>query len=480
MGLEEKQIISMLDNMTDGFYILDKDGNYLYGNISGMGPNREARIGTNVHELLDVGCVDMCISDVVRERKKAMTLVQEVRMPGTAHHDQLITSTPIFDQNGEIVYFFTELYNLTALNTKFQNALLQEPTQTLVPELYDSGEDSASKAELVAESQAMQGLLMMAQQICNMDVPVLLSGESGTGKEVLAEYIYKKGNRRDKKLVTINCAALPESLLEAELFGYEKGAFTGALATGKKGLIEEADGGTLFLDEINSIPLGIQAKLLRVLETRMVQRLGSTQSRFVDYRLITATNEDLYQCCVEGRFRKDLYYRLNVVPLILPPLRERKEDIRPLTTLFLHQYCQRYKKLKNFSADVMKMLESYSWPGNVRQLKNVVQRLVIMTTDSAITIEDIPAGIFDRQFSETVPMARSEELRRPPEEPELDFAAGHFDLKAYLANCERRILERTLRELGSTYKAAKFLGVDQSSIARKKLKYHIRYDGGRE
>ena len=473
MELDEKQIISMLDNMEGGFYILDKDGKYLYGNIAGMGPHRERRIGSDVHDLLKTGSVDLCISDLVRERKRALTLVQEVRMPGAKPHYQLITSTPIFDENGEIEYFFAELYNLTFLNEKYQSALLNEPTQRFFPVQYE--EEQA--VDMVAESPAMRRVLELADQVCNMDVPVLLYGESGTGKEVLAEYIYRKGDRRSKKLVTVNCAALPENLLEAELFGYEKGAFTGAASSGKKGLIEEADGGTLFLDEVNSIPLSIQAKLLRVLENRMVKRLGSNKSRFVDYRLIAATNEDLYQCCEEGRFRKDLYYRLNVVPLTLPPLRERREDIRPLVKMFLHQYCTQYKKLKNFSPEVFAALEAYDWPGNVRQLKNLVQRLVIMTTDNAITIQELPLSIFDSHFpvAEILP-AQGRGAEDTTDVPGLDFSAGFFDLKAYLAECERQVLEKTLQKLGSTYKAAKFLGVDQSSVARKKLKYHIRYD----
>ena len=473
MSLEAKQLIEMLDNMEDGFYILDKDGFYVYGNIAGMGPNRNGRLGTDVHDLLKVGIVDFCISDLVREKQQAITMVQRVTHPGMTPYNQLITSTPIFDADGQIQYFFTELYNLNKLNWKYQQSLLKQPVQRLT--FTDKDEGGLQAEPMIAESRAMKDVLEMADRVCNIQVPVLLDGESGTGKEVLARYIYEKSARSKKKLVIINCAALPENLLEAELFGYEKGAFTGALQTGKKGLIEEADGGTLFLDEVNSLPLSLQGKLLRVLETRVVRRLGSTRTQFVDYRLIAATNEDLYECCKQGRFRSDLYYRLNVVPITLPPLRERREDIAPLTALFLQKCCERYSRMKVFSPELLNAFTQYDWPGNVRELKNAVERVVVMSAQDVLTIREIPPSLYSGKRKEDYDrLTRLVPMQGGPKSP-ADLSADRFDLKGYLANCEKAVLEEALKRFGSTYKAAQYLGMDQSSVARKKIKYHIEY-----
>jgi DNA-binding NtrC family response regulator len=243
---------------------------------------------------------------------------------------------------------------------------------------------------LVGGSAAMQSVYQSVEALAGTNASVVVRGESGVGKELVARAIVQCGCRADKPYICLNCSALPETLMESELFGYEKGAFTGADEP-KPGLIELAHGGTLFLDEITTLNPGLQSKLLRVLQERTVQRLGGRSARKIDFRLIAATNEDLEDCVRKGRFREDLYFRINVVPIVVPPLRERKGDISLLVDHFLRIYCASAKKpLKSLKPDVLEILEDYRWPGNVRELENVVQRLVVMVNSPVITLEHLP------------------------------------------------------------------------------------------
>lgn len=223
----------------------------------------------------------------------------------------------------------------------------------------------------------MRDIINVCNQIAPNDCKVILYGESGTGKDVLSNYIHKKSRRADKPFISVNCAAIPENLFESELFGYEKGSFTGAVST-KQGLLEMANGGTLFLDEIGEMPLDIQAKLLRVLENFEVRRIGGTKSFNVDFRLIAATNKNLEEMVEQGKFREDLFYRLNVVPIIIPPLRKRKQDIIGLTKKFLQDFNKFYNKDYCMNADEVNYLLNHSWPGNIRELKNYIERKVVM------------------------------------------------------------------------------------------------------
>ena len=252
---------------------------------------------------------------------------------------------------------------------------------------------------MIGASSAMQKLYQTIQAVADSNTTVVLRGESGTGKELIAKAIVQSSDRADRPYICLNCAALPESLIESELFGYEKGAFTGA-DSGRAGLIESTQNGTLFLDEITTLNPGLQSKLLRVLQERSVQRLGGRNARKIDFRLITATNDDLEDCVRKGRFREDLYFRINVVPIFLPPLRERKGDIPLLVNHFLRLYCASAKKpLKTLQPEVMEILEDYSWPGNVRELENVIQRLVVMVNGPVVTAEHLPQQLLHHSAS---------------------------------------------------------------------------------
>lgn len=301
--------------------------------------------------------------------------------------------------------------------------------------------------DIVAESSSLKNILKTAEKIAPFDTTVLITGESGTGKEVLAKFIHKKSKRAKKPFITVNCGAIPEELLESELFGYKKGAFTGA-NTDKKGLIEEADGGTLFLDEIGELPLNLQVKLLRVLQEGEIKPLGASKSKKVDVRFIAATNRNLEKLVKEGKFREDLFYRLNVIHIEIPPLRKRKEDIIPLAKFFIKKVSAKYNiPLKTLSKKAEKQLLEHSWPGNVRELENTIER--IMLTKNSQTILSI------------FPSKKEKKTIRPFHEEKEDFE------KEYIEN----LLEHTE---GNISQASKISGLTRAQIYRLMKRYNIQ------
>ncbi len=319
-------------------------------------------------------------------------------------------------------------------------------------------ESKAAFYGLVGGSDAMQKVYQAIEAVAATSASVVLRGESGVGKELVANAIVQCGNRADKPFVCLNCSALPESLMESELFGYEKGAFTGADAA-KPGLVELAHDGTLFLDEITTLNPSLQSKLLRVLQERSVQRLGGRSARKIDFRLITATNDDLEDCVRKGRFREDLYFRINVVPIFLPPLREREGDIPLLVDHFLRIYCASAKKpLKTLQPEVLEILEEYSWPGNVRELENLVQRLAVMVAGHVVTAENLPQQLLHHSAS-------GQEAILIPE-------AG-VDFDAEMEKIEVTYLSAALRRTGGKKTAAAAL----LQIDPQRMKYLCRKHG---
>ena len=312
-----------------------------------------------------------------------------------------------------------------------------------------------NKQELIYADPLMEQIVSNALKIADLQSSVLLLGESGTGKDVMAHFIHDHSHTYNKNFVAINCASMPESLLESELFGYEKGAFTGAKTTGKMGLIESAHEGTLFLDEINSMPLSLQSKLLRVLESRTITRIGSVKPVEVDFRLIAATNESLEACVARKTFRADLYYRLNVIPMTIPPLRERRKDIRPQIDYFLKKYCDKYGYEKQLSCELYKQLERAEWPGNTRELRNFVERLVIMTDSSTVKIKDIPWHLDESSAMPTPTSNCNDNL----EDDYLD---------------EENRIKRALRiNKGHRQNTADYLGISRRTLQYKLKKYNL-------
>jgi len=315
----------------------------------------------------------------------------------------------------------------------------------------------SSYDNLIGTSSAMLPVLDRIKKLCLSDASVLITGESGTGKELVARILHYSGLRRDKRFVPVNCAAIPESLLESELFGYVKGAFTGALQD-HEGKFEYADGGTLFLDEIGEFGLSLQAKLLRILELKSLAKIGSNQEKMVDVRIIVSTNRDLKEMVDKGLFREDLYWRLNVIEIHLPPLRERVEDIEPLARHFLKQYAAQSKKeVPSLSADVLEIFREYPWPGNVREMENVIERAFILMESPLFTVDLLPTRL--RNLASSAPA--SAEAKNEP-------------LQKLLDNFEKTVILRALQqENGSRTKAAERLRISLRTLQYKLKEYGI-------
>ena len=342
--------------------------------------------------------------------------------------------------------FFLTPVNYSVLRIVLLRAIEKRSLELEGRRLLEQVESKAAFCSLIGGSAAMQKVYQAIQAVAGNNTSVVLRGESGTGKELIAEAIVQSGSRAEKPYICLNCSALPETLIESELFGYEKGAFTGADES-RPGLIEAAHLGTLFLDEITTLNPNLQAKLLRALQTHTVQRLGGRAAKKIDFRLICATNEDLEEQVKLGRFREDLYYRINVIPIFVPPLRDRKGDLPLLLDHFLRIYCSSAKKpLKSVEPNVVEILEDYSWPGNVRELENIVQRLVVMNDAPVITAEQLPQTLL---YSST---ASQEAILIPEDGVDFDAEMQRIEI-AYL----NAALKRTG---GKKTVAAALLGID--------------------
>lgn len=411
----------------------------------------------NVFDLTKEGKTSLCMLSKVLKTKKVETAIQVFFTEQYPNgHRMMVTQRPVFDNRGEVKYSIGIIRDMDKLTQDYQRSS-QMAAVVAPPKL--PGEEKRP----VFCDPLWQHLLYEVERVAPSEANVLITGESGVGKEVLAEYIHA-ASRAEHEMVRINCASLPENLLEAELFGYAKGAFTGALAGGKKGLMELADKGTLFLDEINSIPLALQGKLLRAIETKMVRPVGSNESHRVDFRLITASNEDLPTLVREKRFRQDLYYRCNVICFEVPPLRERKGDIRPLCDFFLKEFGSRYGVEKRFSEGLYRTLEDYDWPGNVRELRNFIERAVLMTDYNVEVIDEMAPAYFQRDGSK-------EPGGKGQAGPAMQFGwIPGWSLRENVAKYERWIIEQAIRESGTLTKAAAALGIDKSTLIRKRAK----------
>lgn len=310
---------------------------------------------------------------------------------------------------------------------------------------------------IVYQSKAMRNVIQRVFKVAKADSTVLITGESGVGKEVIANLIHNLSERKEGPFIRVNCAALPESLIESELFGYEKGAFTGAKQNGKPGLFELANGGTLFLDEIAEMPMNLQVKLLRALQEQEIIRVGGTKPVKLNIRLITATNRNIKELIEKEQFREDLYYRINVIPLEIPPLRKRRDDIPFLINHYLQYFNKKYNVTKTFSISALNQLTAYDWPGNVRELVNLVERLVVMSESDKILPCDLPDPVFQKGNG-----------KNPVVENFMNIS-----LKEALEGLEMNLIKDALERYQSTRKAARYLGINQSTIVRKASKYNL-------
>ncbi len=357
--------------------------------------------------------------------------------------------------------YLTKPINLDELLIILRRALDEQRLQQENQELKSKITKTYRFENIVGVSGRMQQVFQKVAKVASANATVLLRGESGTGKELIARAIHYQSKRSEAHMVEINCASIPENLLESELFGHEKGAFTGAYKL-KQGKFEIANGGSLFLDEIGELPLSLQAKLLRVLQERRFNRVGGVENIEVDVRLIAATNADLEKKMSEGLFREDLYYRLNVIPIMIPPLRERQEDVGPLTDHFLKKYAAKdQRKIESISADARKILMAYEWPGNVRELENAIENAVVMCDSGSIEPDDLPPYL---------------KGRRAINSPLLQIINDRNDLsyRDKLEACEREIIRQALVECeNNKTKAAQKLGFTLRTLRNKVNKYSL-------
>ena len=455
-----KQFETIFNSSSDGIWVVDGTGKVIAVNQAAEKfSNIKAAdvMNKNVVKLVESGIIDQALSPDVLANKRQVNMLQYVEKTGKYI---LSTGTPAFDENGNVFLVVVNERDMTRLNE-----LLEQLNQTrLVSNKYkdkltELGMLELKKQEIIAESEEMRQVLRIALKIAQMEASnILIQGESGTGKGLLAKFIHRNSPRHNKPFIQINCATIPENLLEAELFGYEKGAFTGARQSGKAGLFELAHGGTFFLDEIGDIPYVVQAKLLKCLEDHEIMHLGGLKPIKINSTVIVADNKDLATLVKEKKFRADLYYRLNAFSIKIPPLRERPDDTFDLANYFLRKYNKTYASDKQLSYSAIEMLQAYPFPGNVRELKNLVKKAVVLSEERNL----------DEFIQKNLGYEASEDIQTTANR---SVTPSILTLK--LKETESKILKTAFMQCKSTREIAKYLGISQPSVVRKLKKYGI-------
>lgn len=448
----------MLNKLKDGIYITDEKGITTYVNDSFLnlsGLSREQIIGKSVYDLKKNDILpNSCCAKVIETNGPVSTINNYYKGQRC-----LVSGSPIYDENGELKKTIAVIRDVSELDVLMKN-ITKEKKLYIINKGYENSNEVASKIANnvpISNNGRMVGIYNKAKKIANVDSTILILGETGVGKDFIATYIYNISKYNKGKFIKINCGAVPEHLLESEFFGYEDGAFTGAHKGGKKGLFEEANGGILYLDEIGDMPYTLQVKLLSAINDRMFYRIGGTNPVEFNARIIAATNVDLWQLVEEKKFRADLYYRLNVVSFLIPPLRQRREDIIPLVQQFLDYYNNKYGKNCYFTTRCLENFLIYDWPGNIRELKNIIERMLLMADEASIDID-----LFREQLE--------------PSDNANERYSDLFEnktLKDKLDEYERAIIETTLNSSSNMKEAASKLGIDISTLVRKKQKYRM-------
>jgi transcriptional regulator with PAS, ATPase and Fis domain len=405
-------------------------------------------IGKSVFEFESKGIFKPSITRIVLERKTKVTIIQETKVGKTL----LTIGNPIFNDEGNIDRIVIAARDITE-TSRLKNELneAKKLSANYKKELDDIKNRDELNRKMIYRSKKMDVIMKEVEKIAKFSSTILLTGESGVGKEVIAKSIHQLGSRVNQPFIKINCGAIPENLLESELFGYVKGAFTGANPKGNDGYFKQANRGILFLDEISELPLNLQVKLLRVLQEREVISIGSSKAFPIDVQIIAATNRNLEQQVEDGLFREDLYYRLNVIPIQIPALRERIEDIAPLAYHFIQKLNKQYNRSNQISPDALNLLEIYPWPGNVRELQNVIERVMVVTDEEIITASQIKTFLNWKKSTSKI---------RP--------TLSHIvPLNEALENVEEQLILMAMEQYRTTTLAAKMLGISQSSMSRK-------------
>lgn len=452
-----KQLETIINSSFDEIFVTDGLGTVLRVN-----PASEALygipaieiVGKNAEELAKNGLYSPSIYPIIKERKERVSMIQRTKSGKTVH----VIGNPVFDPKGEIEFIIFTSRDLTEIR-QLRDKI--EQTESLLKRYQEELSElrkfqNMESDDFIFVSPRMHKIARMVDKIAKVDSTILVTGKSGVGKGVIVENIHKKSHRKNKSLIHVNCGAIPETLIETELFGYESGTFTGAQKQGKKGLFEEADGGTLFLDEIGEMPLNLQVKLLKALQENRIQRVGGTKPINIDVRIIAATNKDLEAMVENGKFREDLYYRLNVIPVHIPPLKTRQEDISYLIDYFLNKFNLKYNSATVLSLEVENALSNYDWPGNVRELENLIERLVVMSEDNEIQLNDLPPKISQYEKKHSQYFVHLYEI--------CSLKQAHEDV-------EEQLIKKAYEKYKSSYKVGEVLGINQSTAFRKIQKY---------
>ena len=450
---EGRVLLEILNSIHESILIINAETRVCYVNDSYLkmfSIRREKIIGRHLVKFEPLARIHEVL-------KKGVPLTGDISHIHSAQMDVCADIVPIC-QDGRTIGALALMKNMTELvqaNRELEH--FRTLSRHLQDELHSKDSLPPGFRNVLGHSKAFVDALQIAAKAAPSEASICITGESGTGKEVVAEAVHHSSGRAEGPLIKINCAAIPESLLESELFGYEGGAFTGARSGGKPGKFELARGGTLFLDEIGEMPLSMQVKLLRALQEREITRVGGTKTIRLDFRLITATNRDLEAMAAEGTFREDLFYRISVIPVTLPPLRQRREDIGLYAGYFLEELGRQYGRSYRISEKALDLLERYHWPGNVRELKNCMERAAVLTMEDTVGAEQLPA-----------------KLRREEAIGGLGHSSGQRKLRELLDETERRAIEDALRLCGNNRtQAMELLGISRRNFYQKLEKYQL-------
>lgn len=461
-GIDFKEVVDTLD---DSIFITDSHGNVLYVNPAYSRNTKiqpEQVLGHNINDLIGTDKIYTggAIPDVLKTKKSAFRLSTTY-----ASGEPLmgyVAGTPLFDSDGnlhQVVACSRPIVSLKSLRADFD---------TFIKELQDNSPKNIEKtanehlsSEMIGRSTTLANIWTLISHVAPSDATVLITGESGSGKEVIADEIYKNSKRSQKPFIKINCAAIPPHLLESELFGYEKGAFSGANNKGKVGLFEMANHGTLMLDEIGDMPMDLQVKLLRAIQQQEITRIGGSKVIKLDIRFLALTNSDLKEKIEKGTFRQDLYYRLNVIPIHVPPLRERTGDIEALCNHFIEIFSQKYNSPFALNERQYGYMRQYHWPGNIRELENIIEYLVLCSAGIGHVDDSIITNLLNI----------SSQQSHTPSDTDFNTAVAQF---------EKQLLERTLKNSSNLREAGKKLNINASTISRKIKQYDIDYPGKKE
>ncbi|UAL54574.1 MULTISPECIES: sigma-54 interaction domain-containing protein [Metabacillus] len=455
------ELNKIIETSNNNITITDEKGIILRSNrehwaIYDMQP--DTYIGTSVYQLEKEGLLSPSINAIVLKEKKFTRIMQHTRTGRVV----MSTGYPLFNKEGHLVRVISYSQDQTEIwKLQEQYEELQRKVKGYQTEVEDLREKELGHHSFIARSNQTQQILKTIQNVAKTDATILFLGPSGVGKSTFARALHNQSNRIKEPFIEVNCSTIPESLFESEIFGYEPGSFTGGNKQGRQGLIEQADSGTLFLDEIGELPLALQAKLLKVLQEKKIKRIGGKKERLINFRLIAATNQDLEKMVNEGKFRLDLYYRLNVIPIQIPSLLERKEDIPILIQHYLQKTNDKYQTLKKLHPSTYEVLTHYEWPGNIRELENLIERLILTIDEPAIYPKHLPLAI-------TGAVEQNEDSSSFSIEQELN---GKQDLKKTLEKIEIQLIAKAYKQCKTTYEMADYLGISQPSVIYKLKKY---------